>query len=559
MRTVEIVFEPGRNVHMKISEIQKALKSYDANRGYLRLIKDEPHISELREFHATLGEKERHLSPKEILQVVTIGLGKRNNNGSASNQTFDMIFDFLGGKDIYTKLQAANLLDEDTVFIVTHMASQSSDPIKQLSNEFDTVKDIISSLSQTIRDNSKMGDLINFLAQNQQFNPDILTQLSLVEDSEITLLFDSLSIINKEKPELLNNKNIKSCIKFSLHPKAIQNLLYLLKATLDNKHLDQEMLVQLFNQYEGMCSLSIAKNSIDYLKKTGGSLESNLCFLLSNLDFDIDKIVLELEKLDLKNNDQTLLLLQAILNNYQYQDKILSGVRTLSPVNLTYINTIISYPKYAKQVADTIELLTNDEISSRFKTIYENQLKQAPKYSEELLKLLQVLQESGFLVKDNIIWALDNYEKSHEISLCIQYLQNSKLYKQKNIDRLIQYRGPADLLQQALNILSVCRLLNQKNFDSLLNSTLYYNSDQLQLLINNLNELKSMNNLHHASLSKILNNPSSLAWSNHFRHRSENESVDAYVDASSGLANFSIFPNSPDEEAPPQSWQRIFW
>ncbi|WP_367608367.1 hypothetical protein [Legionella sp. W05-934-2] len=548
---------------MKISDLKNALEGYDAKSGFGRYFKDEPHIKELRDFRKTLGDSDRELSPEELLATVHIGLGKKSENGSASCQTFDGIFAALGGKSIFTKLQNENLLNKNTVWIISQLASQSDEPVSKITNEFASIKPTLTTISQSLSHNPPMGLIIRLLSQNQQLDVAVLYQLSSVNNKEILLLHECLSLLYSTNAKLFNATNISSCIQISFNPKALENFLHILKASSQNKRLDQQLLSEVFTKKHELSLFTISDKSIEYLKKIQCDLEPILFYLLLHPHVDMDNIIDRLATLNLASNEQTLILLQALLKDYSHHDNILSGVKTLSSANKCYFNSVISHPIYALDIAKTFELLTSNEFSNRFKTIYENILKTGDKYADNLLSLLNLFQASGFLIEKNISWALDNYEKSRDISLCVQLLQNHTLCKQKNLDRLIQTRGAMNLIQITLQLLSKNRLLNQSNFDVFLDAVDMFDSHHLKLAVNRLTEIDVDRQLNQYNFRLVLDNSTELVSSKGHEMDEEdslsNESSDEYDFPTSALQTHSIFSEEVrDDRSGSYPWYRMF-
>lgn len=116
---------------MKISFIKSCLASYDKNKGYLRVLKDESHIGELRGFfnQDLGGDKavDRDLTPEELHKLVSIALGKKNWNDSQSADTFGEIFKQFGGSKAYQYLVDKNALTAPNVaFLEKNAALYSS-------------------------------------------------------------------------------------------------------------------------------------------------------------------------------------------------------------------------------------------------------------------------------------------------------------------------------------------------------------------------------------------------------------------------------------------------
>ncbi|MFC7780472.1 hypothetical protein [Legionella taurinensis] len=157
---------------MKISFIKNCLTNYDKNKGYLRVLKDETHISQLRVFYNELGGDkagDRDLNPHELLKLVTIALGKKNWNDSQSADVFTEIFKQFGGKEAYQYLVDKNGLTAENVAFLENTVSVHS------------------------RNSQEIGGLAILLDYSSQSVPPL--PLSVL--SEESLLFDLVSMYNK--------------------------------------------------------------------------------------------------------------------------------------------------------------------------------------------------------------------------------------------------------------------------------------------------------------------------------------------------------------------------
>ncbi|KTD49057.1 hypothetical protein Lrub_1408 [Legionella rubrilucens] len=157
---------------MKISFIKNCLTNYDKNKGYLRVLKDESHISQLRVFYNELGgdkAEDRELNPQELLKLVTIALGKKNWNDSQSADVFTEIFKQFGGKEAYQYLVDKNGLTAENVALLEKNVAAYS------------------------RNSQEIGGLAILLDYSSQSVP----PLSLSVLSDESLYFDLVSMYNK--------------------------------------------------------------------------------------------------------------------------------------------------------------------------------------------------------------------------------------------------------------------------------------------------------------------------------------------------------------------------
>lgn len=74
---------------MKVETIKNEIAFYDLNKGLFRIIKDEPHIKELRDFCNTKLVDINTLTPALLIELAGILLGKNDRDSdSVSSQIF---------------------------------------------------------------------------------------------------------------------------------------------------------------------------------------------------------------------------------------------------------------------------------------------------------------------------------------------------------------------------------------------------------------------------------------------------------------------------------------
>ena len=122
---------------MLLSTVEKILKTYDDNKGYVRILaKEEPHIGELREFVTKLKGNDRSLTSMELLELALIVLGKNTLNQSESAKVFIALAECFGGFEALADLNQKGLLNsERAAFLEKHpkYAKQFAETIKSLS------------------------------------------------------------------------------------------------------------------------------------------------------------------------------------------------------------------------------------------------------------------------------------------------------------------------------------------------------------------------------------------------------------------------------------------
>lgn len=190
---------------MKRITIKKALEQYDSNKGYGRtLIKEEPHIKELRSFYVEL--KEEDLSPSSLLKLARILIGKNTRTDtSESGKTFEELVNALGGYEALDTLNAAKELTEDNVvFLEKHPKEAKA----LASNIVFFSKNTAASAMKNI-----------FNAAEKMKNPQelilIFKELELISQRENAVFFiDALSLLNRHG---LNSDEVIPLLKESEH------------------------------------------------------------------------------------------------------------------------------------------------------------------------------------------------------------------------------------------------------------------------------------------------------------------------------------------------------
>lgn len=139
---------------MKRIIIEKALEQYDSNKGYVRtLVKDEPHIKELRNFYSELTEDT--LSPSSLQKLALILIGKNTRTSETeSGKTFENLVNKLGGYEALDTLHAANQLTGDNVAFLEKYSTEARELVPLIVSisktpESGNIKEIFSIVEKT--------------------------------------------------------------------------------------------------------------------------------------------------------------------------------------------------------------------------------------------------------------------------------------------------------------------------------------------------------------------------------------------------------------------------
>lgn len=101
---------------MKAETIKNEIAFYDQNKGLFRIIKDEPHIKELRDFCNTRLEGIDTLTPALLIELAGILLGKNDRDSdSISSQIFRKLVRYFGGYPTLECLKKEGQLSEENI------------------------------------------------------------------------------------------------------------------------------------------------------------------------------------------------------------------------------------------------------------------------------------------------------------------------------------------------------------------------------------------------------------------------------------------------------------
>lgn len=229
---------------MKISFIKSCLANYDTKKGFLRVLRDESHIGDLRTFfnQDLGGDKavDRDLTPEELHELVAIALKKKNWNASQSADTFGEIFKQFGGIEAYQYLLDKNALTASNVaFLEKNAALYSSREIAGLAVLVDYSSQSVPPLSLSVLSDEvtrvDLGSMNNRVDCMSRLKKDGLLSknalLLIARGMDVEMAEQLIRLMNAQNS--FNDVNLQS---LSEHPEALEPIFQIL-TTLGKKEV----------------------------------------------------------------------------------------------------------------------------------------------------------------------------------------------------------------------------------------------------------------------------------------------------------------------------------
>ncbi|MFT4058052.1 MAG: hypothetical protein QM652_00730 [Legionella sp.] len=372
--------------------IKKALEQYDNNKGYVRaLIKEEPHIKELRRFYEEL--KEDNLFPASLLNLALILIGKSTRTEqSESDKTFEALAKKLGGYEALDILNNSKQLTEESIVLLERYPTSGK-----------TLAAFIVSISKNtlVGDRKKIFHALEKIKNHQELIT-IVKELELISRTEDAHFFiNVLSILNnydlnsdevlpllKETKHIIGiNKILETLAKENPLLITLPNLINILKA---KKHfLFCELFLNLPPNQQSLDSLFQANDTLNYwskniiinFKKGGWDIQLYLGTILSGKvdDWALNTATEELIKLELKSECLPLIL-QTIFAYSNECRALIEAVKTLNKEGLDerFLKLAFEVPKYSNEVAVALVVLQKARC---FNEITQKYVCSNPKYA----------------------------------------------------------------------------------------------------------------------------------------------------------------------------------
>ncbi|CAM2944803.1 Uncharacterised protein [Legionella steigerwaltii] len=513
---------------MKAETIKNQINYYDQNKGHFRILKDEPHIKELREFCNNKLQGVNTLSPPLLLELAAILLGKNDRDGEAlSSHIFRDLVQGLGGYETleslkkYKQLSAENIvfieknhkqanlltpllisigskLSPSTMTIMFHAAEMMSDQ-ERLIEMFNCFEKF------ALSENAGLYfELINFLNRYGINTDDVVLLLS--EAKQLVSIKKTLDVLERTNSQLLNRDNIIAILKLQ-NPYYFYKVLELLPDT-------QESLNRLFAVDNILDKCSRAEEIIKNFKKAGWELEPYLKYILSadrngvdlesatsmlmEIKFKPELLPFVLETLFARSNESIALVKAVGLLNDEhlkedmdlafaskYPDRVAAAIVELRKeqcFNKQTRRIIRSHPEHAVELAQA--LIQLNRLNHAGRAAYDGIVKY-PQNADKVAQVLEYLQKNFLL--HNLNGKPDAYkgivkQSSHSIitEVCKAELTDDSLIKLfeamkaanlldiPNLNKLMPKLKYVKTLATAATCLANSNKLNQTNFNSII-------------------------------------------------------------------------------------------
>ncbi len=468
---------------MKRITIKKALENYDEKKGLGRtLLKEEPHIGELRAFYNELLEKkEKNLSPSSLLKLAHILIGKKTRTDeSESGKTFEELVKGLGGYKALDALNAAHQLTEDNVVFLekhpTEAESLASSIISITKNtSVPTMKNILNAAEQL----NNPQDLSAFFkdleiisrSENAYFFIKILSLLNKygLKSDEVTSLFRLDNVISiasildtlaETNSALITKPNLISILKIK-KPYVFIDLY---------EHLppNQSSLDSLFEANDTLEKCSWSADILLNFKNAGWDPQPYLKAILGGEinGWELKSAIEKLTKLKLKLDTLTFIL-QTMFSHSDNSTVILEAViilNTLEGLDETHLKVAFKEPKFSKTVAAAFATLQQAKCFEKASQIY---VCLYPEYALGLAEFwiqLSKIKHADLTLRRVM---LSSPQSSSYAATVMDLLQEHKLDNPKNLWAVCNARLSSGALLSLLNVMSEAKILNQPNLSHL--------------------------------------------------------------------------------------------
>nr|HAT8713437.1 hypothetical protein [Legionella jordanis] len=427
---------------MKVSQVREWLQYYDLNKGKFRILVDEKHIRELRQFSDSLANRNDNddLNEVELLNLAKICSGKRTWNGSQSSITLDELAKFLGGRDALIQLRRSALLNVSNLKLL--MNSQYPNALSSLivllkgkyNEEFfeDFSKDAnlvtieprlpyITSLVEELRtpsktalmlvaqskDSESMLDTVLLLTQHK-FDESDWECLPLSED--IAQIYEVLNLLVDADRGLLPQYFKRICQLGNLN-KFLLPILKELARSKDN--ITSTALDKLLSSV-GVKSLEIQAKWIKVFDENGWDIQSNLPAIIFTIDLGnikvLDASISILNRFRL-NKDSAQAVFDVLFHNPEYYSILREMDYMYMLMPKTDANIIFRTPLSAEKMAKGIMILEKASIGN-------------PKYKEILSTHHEEAESLAYLFKQ--LAQLGNLDEFH-MEMVLKHPENASI------------------------------------------------------------------------------------------------------------------------------------
>lgn len=499
---------------MKVSVMRACLNSY--NGGLVRKFKPEPHIQALTSFDKTINLKEgedRELSLKEHCMLIEIISAKKNRGSNKeSSKCFAQLTAELGGKSVLLALEhlhtnkqlkeayveavldfAADRLNHKYLYDLSQFIVLLSENLPFAENslpailknlQINTLADKYDYFEKLIQEKLLhkyvilfiLNTEVTFVAAEIIF---LLAKYDLLKESNIDALPKAdlgimnsvLSLLEQTNLALLTQENLSSICFLSNN---ISNFYDIIDYLAKLKHLNQNVLDKLLNHSVALSSGQVV-NLIEIFKnvsKISSSLAGYLDVILANA---VQSKNIQIATDKLRALDLPLPIAQKVLDalfaHPQFHVNLLAGIsllvnKCLAALNSEHLQRILDQPEYAETLAAAIVTIKsmNTENQEMIDLIF-----QIPSHAGAIANAFQILVESDMYNAMTAKSIVNEHENSEKMTSILKLLGKNSIC---NYDNVLHFHEKKITCQDAENLMSLLDskgLLNQPNFDRLLN------------------------------------------------------------------------------------------
>lgn len=452
---------------MKISKIKTGLKAYDGESGALRKLIPEPHIQKLRKFCEEVDKgKDRSLTAKELLKLVTIILGKKTWDGRDGSTTLRVLADNLGGLENLRYLQEQGQLTETNVelleqykehadFVTPFLvliskelpsaetilpAALENTNLSFLSIKLAYIKQLVEAkiLNEAtfslILGNEKPQptcDILLILKKHGLAKNENVERLSGVQD-KLSFLASILTAIQAADSRLMLQTNLTALIELG---ELLEKVSGIIKQLAKSKQLNQMNLDKIFANTHSLKTALYVQELLKAFRLAGWDIAHNLNAILNvGLNGVSIKIAIEsLVKLALKP-DHVQLVLDIIFEHPDYYRNVIEGVGKLiidesEPIDQDDLKIVLSVPESSRNLAVAIRTLNERKINN---PECRELVFKFPKYADSMAMAVGQLQEVGHNTSETRDLLLENPENSIFVVVILERFIASGLFSKDN-------------------------------------------------------------------------------------------------------------------------------
>ncbi|STY28850.1 Uncharacterised protein [Legionella wadsworthii] len=505
---------------MKRLTIKKSLERYDSNKGYGRtLIKEEPHIKELRAFYKDL--KEENLSSSSLLKLAQILIGKNTRTHTQeSGKTFEELVVKLGGYEALDTLDAAGQLNEENVAFLERHPSEAVELahlILSISKKVPTpdIKDLFSAAEKL--DNPKQLMYVFKIIEQCTRTPsgaalyNILTLLNQhgLNSDEVLPILEAKRILDEVESAIKINQILLALAAKDSSLMTLHNLTHILQ--LENYPIFYELLVLLPLNQKTLESFFQAKDTwennywtkhiITNFNKAGWDVTPFLDVLLREEinDWELKEATAKLSQLKVKPEFISLIL-QTIFLHSNESAALIDAVEILSKENGNedFLKVSFAIPKYSNLIAQALVILREANLYHETTRVYACT---RPEYAPGLAQFW--IQSSKIQCNPELRAMMLKYPQCASFTAdVIDFLRKKNLAHEKNINAVCKAQLNNDALFNLLALMSEANILDQKTLDVLLSQL-----SLIKTLYSGAKCLANVDKLDAANFDLIVSNP----------------------------------------------------